>query len=173
MGVPDKDRAEAMYAFFLKLLLGLSAFGLGLLTWYVKYWYERKVLRAEDCLGALYDLSASVGRLREHRKLHADKLAANAARTDPAVIKVGEFTDKMWDAFSAFQKKYQPIVAMAGLRDREGELRKEIEKDIPAKEGDPDHDRFYQLGDCIKKDLVGEINAKFSNWLKSQFPFPR
>jgi len=158
-----------MCDFFLKLVLALITLGLGLLTWYFKYGYERMVLRAEGCLGALYDLSASVGRLREHRRLHADKLGANAKPTDPVVKKRGDLTDKMWDAFSTFQKKYQPIVAMSGLRDRERELRKEIERDIPAKEGDPDHDRFYNLRESIKEELVGEINAGVFHWLKSQF----
>jgi hypothetical protein len=69
-------------------------------VWVLQQRYARRVMRAEDCTAAIWELSGEVGKFSDPVFKNAD------------AKKRGELTEKMWSAYRVFNKTFQPIRLM-------------------------------------------------------------
>jgi hypothetical protein len=137
------------------ICVAVATFWVGPKRWLDQYRHDRRVKRAEDCLGALYDLSSEVGRVRDLRKGNAPVLP------DRPPLERSEDLIRMWVAFSDFNKRYRPIFAKELKGDNLGEkVRCEVAKDIHS--DDPGHKTFCVLSERIQDQIIAEISRSRS-----------
>jgi hypothetical protein len=139
----------------LAICVAVATFWVAPKRWLDQYRDDRRVKRAEDCLGALYDLSSEVARVRDLRKGNAPIFP------DVPPLERSEDLVKMWVAFSEFYKRYQLIFARELKGDNLGEwVRCEVAKDIHS--DDPGHKAFYVLSERIQDQMIAEISRSRS-----------